>query len=131
MKKIDKEQGLINYLLAKVEKAKSINVSKEQVLEMLDTEVFSDPDFKRHLLETSIKLGLSIDVVEHTVKHFIITMAKQMSLVTRYRRRLSIYAFCMIEIKDSITYTIKGREEYYINRFGQTITSKLFSIFKN
>lgn len=127
----DNLEGLKNYLLEKAEDAKKTKVSKEQVLEMMNDQVFNQPDFKRQIIEVSQKLNLPKENVDFVVKHFLITMALQMTLVTIIRRRLSIYAFCMIEIKDHVTKYIDKSEQHYIKLFGKKFTNKLLSIFKN
>lgn len=129
MKK-NNNQRLANYLINKIEEEKKLNVSKESVLNMMENNVFSHPDFKRQILEASQKLDVPSEKVDFVIKHFLNTMAIQMSLVTRIRRRLSIYAFFMIEIKDRASRMITETEENLIKKIGKRNTTKVLSIFK-
>lgn len=104
-------------------------VTAEQIEEMMEEQVFSHPDFKRHVLEVSMTLQFPKDKVEYVLRHHFLTIAKQMALITRIRRRLSIYCFCMIEIYDSVNKTLNHEDSYFIKLFGKRETKKIFSIF--
>ena len=117
-------------VIKKIALHKKSLVTKTEVLEMMEREVFQDLDFKRQVKETSFKLKLSQEQTETVIKHFLTTMAIQMTLVTRIRRRLGIYAFFLIEIKDSMSKIIYHDQSFYEKNFGKIFTKKIFSIFK-
>lgn len=133
LKEKSRQEGTEKYkqrLLKKLEEHRKTIVTEDQVLEMMNEKVFKEIDFNRHLSETAKTLKIPYEHVDSVIKHYLITMAKQMSLITRVRRRLSIYAFFMIEIKDSATDFIVVTEEKYIKKFGKEFTKQILSIFK-
>lgn len=117
-------------LIRELEEHRKTIITEPEVLEMMNEKVFKEINFNRHLLETSKSLNIPYEHVDSVMKHYLITMAKQMSLITRVRRRLSIYAFFMIEIKDSATDFLIFSEERYIKYFGKKFTKQILSIFK-
>lgn len=117
-------------ILDAIEVHKKDLVTEDQVVDMMKQEVFSNVDFKRHLSETAKKLDIPYEKVDYVIKHYLLINAKQMSIVTRIRRRISIHGFFMIEIKELVSYYYDQTEENFIKMFGKTITKKLLSIFK-
>jgi hypothetical protein len=76
------------------------NLTKEQMLEVLENEVFSDADFRRQLLEVSIKLNIPLDVVETVIIHFIQTASLQLIIMKKIFRRIIFIGFFRIEIQE-------------------------------
>lgn len=124
------KQWELNRLRQSIENSRKEIVTEQEVLEMMENQVFSDPDYKRQVIETAKTLNLPEDKVAEVIRHHFTVMAIQMTIVTKVRRRLSIYAFCMIEILDRASKKLYHPVEYYEKQFGKKITKELFSIFK-
>jgi hypothetical protein len=74
------------------------NISKEKYLALIEDQVFNDSDFKRQILETSIKLKLDYDLVDNVIKDFIYTACDLLVKVKKISRRISIIGFFYIDI---------------------------------
>lgn len=79
----------------------SIKITKKDVLEKLEKDVFSDDIFKSHIKETSLKLNVPEEVVEKIVKHYITYFSLLMNTIVKHKRRFVVYCFFYIDIEDN------------------------------
>lgn len=73
-------------------------ISKIKMLEVLETQVFSDQDFIRHIRETASKENIPEDVVETIIKHHIKTCSLEMIKKKKIHRRIVLFGFIHIDI---------------------------------
>ena len=88
------------------------NLTEEQMLKILEEEVFSNADFQRQILEVSIKLKLPLDVVETVIKDFIIRASYLLISVKKIFRRIVFIGFFRIEIQE-----VRYNKESIYNKF--------------
>lgn len=73
-------------------------LTKQELLNVLEDEVFSDNDFKRHINETAIKENVSYDLAETVIKNYIISIGSEMIKIKKHRRRIVVFGFLNIDI---------------------------------
>lgn len=74
------------------------NLTEEELLKVLEEEVFQDADFIRHIQEVSKNEQIPHDVVEEVIKHHITRIGKMMIKKTRHKRRITLFGFLNIDI---------------------------------
>lgn len=127
------KNGVINYVQNAIDIHKENLISKEDIKKVLDEEVFSNLDFKRHIKEVSIKTEFSEDIVRIVLQQYITILAMQMTIVTRYRRKLMMFGFFMIDIMDPVSKKLYNKtftEDFYLKYMGKIFYKKILSIFK-
>ena len=64
------------------------NLSKEELLIVLEEEVFQDVDFIRHVKEVSKNEEIPHEVAESVIKHYITSIGLMMIKKTKHKRRI-------------------------------------------
>lgn len=66
-------------------------------LKELET-VFEKEDFKRQIMEVSLRLNIPHDITETVIKNYIETVTKTMFTFKFIKKRITLYGFMNIEI---------------------------------
>lgn len=87
------------------------NISKEELMEVLEDQVFETFDFSRHMEELAQKENLPLEDVRKVVKHHLTEIAKEMVKVTKIKRRIVLFGFLYIDIMEPLFYKDKFKNK--------------------
>lgn len=74
------------------------SLDKKQLVNMLQDEVFDDPDFIRHIKEVAEKEEVPLEVAETIIKKYITDCGKEMIKVKKHKRRIVLFGHLNIDI---------------------------------
>lgn len=74
-------------------------LTKEEVNERLEQDVFSQPEFKQQVKEVSYNLKISEIIVEDVLRHYFTNICYLINTVRKVVTKVNIYGFCSIYIK--------------------------------
>ena len=69
------------------------NYPKKELIEYLNTEVFTRESFKNHIIEVSHNLKIDEYIVEQAIKSFIVNISITMNTVRKVKTKINVYAF--------------------------------------
>lgn len=83
---------------------------KEDVEKAFSKDVLENHDFKRHIKETAVKLGLDEKIVFEVVEHYFKSIVMFFKVYPKERIRVVIYSFFYLEIINPVynNYSIYG-----------------------
>lgn len=76
-------------------------IREKRLADSIDKEVFQNEDFNRHVQETARILDLPEDAVGTVIKDFITQIRKLIYVRTRVKKRITVFGFFNIEIKNT------------------------------
>lgn len=78
------------------------NLTKKELSETLENDVFEQPEFKRHMKELAISENISEEEANKVIKHYLLTVGKEALRITKHRRRIVLFGFMHIDIQEII-----------------------------
>lgn len=69
------------------------NLTRKEIKQVLEKDVFSNIDFKNHVLETSETLNIDVKIVEYVLKHYITNVMILINTTQKIKTKINIYAF--------------------------------------
>ncbi len=75
------------------------HMDKSQIKDMLEQDVYSTDEFKRHIEEVSIKTGLETDLITSVLKSYFTNILIVINSNNKLKTIINLYAFAKLVIK--------------------------------
>lgn len=68
-------------------------MTRKEIDYLLNKDVFSQSDFKRHVQETSQKTGIDAEIVERVIKNYITNVMIILNTIQKIKTKINIHGF--------------------------------------
>lgn len=68
-------------------------LSKQEIVQMLEKEVFSTNQFSEHVKEVSFKTKIDEEIVRDILKHYFTSISIVMNTVRKVKTKINVYGF--------------------------------------
>ena len=69
------------------------NIPHDKFKKYIEDQIFSSPDFNKHIKQTSINLNINEDVVREVVQHYFLHIGYAINTVRKIKTKINIFGY--------------------------------------